>query len=139
MLSLMLIRAAFTAALALLAAPGEPVAEARVAAAGARAPAAAAWEIGPIIRGRNYSRGMPLQPTQGRGGAWYIDLPRPPGSVHYVTFPHGSLAGKSRIVMRYRIDAGRGVRIAPPSAPQGAGMLTLYFQRGGDNWSGRGR
>jgi hypothetical protein len=98
-----------------------------------------AWTIGPIIRGRNYSQGMPLHPSPHPRGGWYIDLPRPPDSVHYVTFAHGSLAGKSRIVMRYRIEAAPGVRIAPPSAPAGASMITLYFQRAGDNWSGRRR
>lgn len=98
-----------------------------------------AWVIGPVIRGRNYSEGMPLRPTPRRGGGWHIDLPRPPGSVHYVTFPHGSLAGKSRIVMRYRVEMDPGVRIAPPSSPLGASMITLYFQRTGDNWSGRRR
>jgi hypothetical protein len=98
-----------------------------------------AWTIGPIIRGRNYSQGMPLRPTPRRAGGWQIDLPRAPGSVHYVTFPHGSLAGKSRIVMRYRVEADPGVRIVPPSAPDGPSIITLYFQRGGDNWSGRGR
>ncbi len=98
-----------------------------------------AWVIGPVIRGRNHSQGVPLHPSPHRGGGWYIDLPRPPGSVHYVTFPHGSLAGKTRIRMRYRIEADRGVRIAPPSAPHWPGILTLYFQRGGDNWTARGR
>jgi hypothetical protein len=98
-----------------------------------------AWEIGPIIRGRNYSQGVPLRPTARRGGGWYIDLPRAGGSVHYVTFPHGSLAGKSRIVMRYRIEAARGVQIVPATAPQLPSIITLYFQRAADTWSGRGR
>ena len=98
---------------------------------------AARWEIGPIIRGRNYSQGMPLRPTQRRDGGFHIDLPRPPGSVHYVTFPHGPLTGKTRIVMRYRVEAEPGVRIAPPSSPGGPAMITLYFQRAGDTWSGR--
>ncbi|HET9427272.1 MAG TPA: hypothetical protein VFO69_02840 [Allosphingosinicella sp.] len=105
--------------------------------AAATTPAASAWQIGPIIRGRNYSVGMPLRPAARRGGGIQIDLPRAPGSAHYVTFPHGSLAGKSRIVMRYRVEAAPGVRIAPPSSPQGNGLITLYFQRAGDNWSGR--
>lgn len=95
------------------------------------------WTIGPIIRGRNYSRGAPLHPKPGRTG-WSIDLPRAPGSVHYVTFPHGSLAGKRRIVMRYRIDAAPGVEIRPITVPHLPSMLTLYFQRAGDNWSARG-
>lgn len=108
--------------------------------AGAANPAdAASWEIGPIIGGRNYSEGMPLHPAPRRGGGFQIDIPRAPGSVHYVTFRHGSLAGKKRIVMRYRVVTAPGVRIAPPSEPSGAAMLTLYFQRRGDDWSGRRR
>jgi hypothetical protein len=97
------------------------------------------WTIGPIIRGRNHSRGMPLHPSPRRGGGWFIDLPQAPGSAHYVTFRHGSLANKRRIRMRYRIEAAPGVRIAPPSAPSGPAVITPYFQRGGDNWTARGR
>ena len=109
------------------------------AAAAALAPDPSAWVIGPIIRGRNYSVGMPLHPTPRRGGGFHIDLPRAPGSVHYVTFPHGSLAGKRRIVMRYRVEADRGVRIEPTTVPSLPSMITLYFQRAGDNWTARGR
>jgi hypothetical protein len=100
---------------------------------------AASWTIGPIINGRNYSVNMPLHPTPRRGGGWEIDLPRNPGSVHYVAFPHGSLAGKSRIRMRYRIEADPGVRILPSTDPNLPSILTLYFQRAGDNWRARGR
>lgn len=107
-------------------------------AASATPPAASAWEIGPVIRGRNYSHGVTLHPAPAANGAWSIELPRAPGSVHYVTFPHGSLVGKQRIVMRYRIDLARGAEIRPITAPQLPSILTLYFQRGGDDWSGRG-
>lgn len=98
-----------------------------------------AWTIGPVIRGRNYSQGMPLHPSPRRGGGWYIDLPEAPGSVHYVTFHHGSLAGMRRIVMRYRVEADRGVEIVPSTPPPGPSIITLYFQRAGDRWTGRGR
>ncbi len=96
------------------------------------------WTIGPIIRGRNYSRGMPLRPTPRPGGGWQVELPQAPRSIHYVTFRHGSLAGKSRIVMRYRIEADPGVRIVPRTAPASPSMITLYVQRRGDDWSARG-
>lgn len=131
----MMIRAALVAAFALLAACGDGPAEA--APASVRDPGS--WVIGPVIRGRNYSHAMPLHPSPTRGGLWQIDLPQAPGSVHYITFPHGSLAGKTRIVMRYRIEAAPGVRILPRTAPALASMITPYFQRAGDNWSGRGR
>ncbi len=96
------------------------------------------WVIGPIIKGRSYSREMPMHPSAAPNGGLHIDLPQAPGSVHYVTFPHGSLAGKRRIVMRYRIEADRDVRILPRTSPGSPSIITLFFQRGGDNWSGRG-
>jgi hypothetical protein len=65
-------------------------------------------------------------------------LPRAPGSVHYVTFHHGTLAGKRHIEMRYRIEAAPGVRILPVTGPTLPSIITLYFQRRGDDWSGRG-
>lgn len=98
-----------------------------------------AWEIGPIIRARNYSVGMPLHPMQARRG-WHLDFPYPnagAGHAHYVTFNHGPLTGKRRIVMRYRIDAAPGVRFAPRETPALPATLSLYFQRRGDNWTGR--
>jgi len=109
-----------------------------LAAAPADATPASAWTVGPIVHGRNASRGVALHPSPGPGRGWHIDLPTAPGSVHYVTFRHGSLAGKSRILMRYRIEAAPGVRILPRTAPSMPSVITLYFQRGGDNWSGRG-
>jgi hypothetical protein len=98
-----------------------------------------AWTIGPIINGRSYSRLMPLRPSPGPGQAWHVNLPTAPGSLNAVTFRHGPLAGKRQIVMRYRIEAAPGVRIEPRTAPGGVGLITLYFQRSGDNWSASGR
>ena len=132
----MLFRAAAMFALSLA---GHGGGASATAASAAQAPAAGAWTIGPIIRGRNYSQGMPLHPRALRGGGFAIDLPQAPGSVHYVTFRHGSLAGKRRIVMRYRIEAAPGVRIVPRTNPAQASMITPFFQRSGDNWSARGR
>jgi hypothetical protein len=129
----MLVRTFLLAALALSAACGD------ASEASAAPREASAWTIGPIIGSRNYSVNMPLNPTPRRDGGWHIDLPRAPGSLHYVTFRHGSLAGKRRIVMRGRIEADAGVRILPSTAPQLPSMMTLYFQRAGDNWRGRGR
>lgn len=117
----------------------EPGVEPAIAAPASSVRDPSAWVIGPLIRGRNYSVGMPLHPTSGRNGTWHIDLPRQPGSVHYVTFPHGSLRGKTRIVMRYRIEAAPGVQVHASTAPGTPGIITPYFQRYGDNWTARGR
>jgi hypothetical protein len=97
------------------------------------------WVIGPIIGRRNYSVAMPLHPTPRRDGGFQIDLPQTLGSAHYVTFRHGSLAGKRRIRMRYRIEAAPGTRIVATSDPKYPGIITPYFQRFGDNWTARGR
>jgi hypothetical protein len=106
------------------------------------APSAADWEIGPWIRGKNYSVGMPDTPTPVKGGGWSFRFPGPTlddGHVHYLTFQHGALTGKKRIVMRYRIDAKPDVRFLAREIPQEPATISLYFQRGGDTWKAKGR
>ncbi|MXP14885.1 hypothetical protein GRI44_09020 [Altererythrobacter confluentis] len=102
-------------------------------------PAASQWEIGPIIRGRNYSVNMPATLSDTRDGPAF-DFPYPTaanGHVHYVTVPVRSLEGARRITLRYRIDAKPGTRFLAQESPGGDGTLSLYFQRGGDRWSAR--
>lgn len=102
---------------------------------------AAIWRIGPTIHGVNHSVGVPEIPLPHPEG-WYFDIPYPDanaGHVHYVTFHHGPLTGKRRLVLRYRIEADEGVVLHPRTAPGGGAMLTLYFQRKGDDWSGQGK
>lgn len=99
------------------------------------------WTIGPHIRGKNYSVGMPLQPAPTRNG-WAFDFPYPvrsAGHVHYVTYDPGSLAGKSRIVVRYRVDAGRDTRFVPQEHPELPGTVSMVIQQRGDNWKAKGR
>jgi hypothetical protein len=92
------------------------------------------WEIGPIIDGKNYSQNMPLHPTQTSDG-WAFDFPLQDG-VHYVTYKYGSLRGKTRIVMRYRIEADPGVVFLPKCCPQLLAQgPAVYFQKKGDDWS----
>ncbi|MEA3065105.1 MAG: hypothetical protein QOJ27_1551 [Sphingomonadales bacterium] len=133
----MISRATTLAALVLLGACGDNAQASAQPRAAASNPAT--WTVGPIIRGRNYSKGAALHPSPRRGGGFQIDLPRAPGSVHYVTFRHGPLTGKRRMVMRYRVEADPGVRFLAASDGKSAAMITLYFQRAGDNWSGRGQ
>lgn len=105
----------------------------------AAGPPAEAWEIGPIIRGKNYSRGMPLRPDDGRAGPSF-EIPGPTaanGHVHYLTIPTRPLAGARRITLKYRIDAAPGTRFVPQEVPGERAMLSLYFQRGGDSWTSR--
>lgn len=65
--------------------------------------------------------------------SFQLDIPQVgQGSVHYVTRPVGGLSGYSRIQMRYRVEMAEGTRIVPLKAPDAPSILTLYFQRAGD-------
>lgn len=101
---------------------------------------AANWEIGPDVRGVNYSVGMPLKPTPAGKRGWSFAFPYPnreAGHVHAVTYNSGPLINVSKIILRYRIDAARGVRFEPQESPSQVGTVSLYFQRRGDNWSAK--
>jgi hypothetical protein len=102
-----------------------------------------AWEIGPITPTQNYSVNMPLSPSPHPDG-WSFDIPYPnaeAGHVHYVTFKHGPLTGKTRIVLRYRLEMADRVQLVPTKEQPNSypSILTLYFQRRDDDWSGRGK
>jgi len=91
------------------------------------------WQAGPIISGKNYSSPISVDPS----GSFSFPLTAP--GVHYVTRP-GSLKGKSRIILRYRIEAEPNVKFMPTKAPMAPSIgPVLYFQRAGDDWSGRGK
>jgi hypothetical protein len=105
----------------------------------AETPRAAAWEIGPWIKGKNYSVGMPLHPSP-EGDGWSFRFPhssRTAGHVHYVTYDPGSLAGKSRIVVRYRVNARPGTQFLPQENQEEPATVSLFFQRRGDTWTAR--
>lgn len=103
-------------------------------------PGAEAWEIGPNVRGRNYSVGMPAHPRPGPGGSLVMDFPiAGAGEVDALTTAVGALAGARQITLRYRIDAARGTRFVAVEAPHQPATVSLYFQQAGDNWSARGR
>jgi hypothetical protein len=97
------------------------------------------WEIGPIINGSDFSAGMPSQPTQTADG-WSFDFPLQGGSVHYLTFRYGALAGKTHIVMHYRVEADPSVQFLPTCCATLPSIgPTLYFQERGDDWQGDGK
>jgi hypothetical protein len=61
-----------------------------------------------------------------------VDIPTE-GKANYVT-RKCDLVGKDRIELTFSIDAP----ILSATPPIGPGLVTLYFQRDGDDWSGRG-
>ena len=92
-----------------------------------------AWEIGPIINGRNHSVGV-SRPSHFKDGWGFTINSR--AEPHYVTFRHGSLRGKTQIRMRFRVDGPGGAIIHGAKCPLGSpSAVTLYFQRGGDDWA----
>ena len=94
------------------------------------------WEIGPIINGRNYSLGLRGPSRTGGGIALTIS---PNAEPHYVTFRNGSLRGKTRIRMRYRVEGPRGAVIYGANCSTGSSSaVTLYFQREDDDWTSDG-
>ena len=96
------------------------------------------WRIGPIIRGANYSPGMPSRPTM-QGAGWYFDFPTIPTShVHYLQwFNPPSLVGKREIVIRFTVTGGGFV---PKEFPDGRpATVSLMIQRKGDDWSAIGK
>ncbi|MCT2558471.1 hypothetical protein N0B51_05710 [Tsuneonella sp. YG55] len=108
------------------------------AVAAAAPPPASAWQIGPVIRGKNYSINMPATMQPGPNGPWFAFPLRGQGEVHYVTLPVGSLKGARSISLRYRIDAAPGTRLVAANG-SASGTFGLAIQRTGDNWSARGR
>ncbi len=116
------------------------ISAATVPAALAAMPPAEAWEIGPMVRGQNYSVGMPAHPKAGPNGSLAIDLPLAgAGQVDALTVEVGPLNGVRQITMHYRIDAAPGTRFVADEMPSEPATVSLYFQRAGDDWSGRGR
>jgi hypothetical protein len=94
-----------------------------------------AWSIGPIIRGQNYSVGMPASPTP-IGAGWLIQFPMGANThVDYVQWHRvPSLVGVKQVVMRYEVT-GSGFVAHGATTPATVG---LCFQRRGDDWSGVG-
>jgi hypothetical protein len=92
----------------------------------------ARWEIGPIIRGKSYSPGMPSRPTAA-GSGWSFTFP-PPDGVHYVTTRlSGSPMGHGEVKVRFSIA---GPERLVPTQGDPPDRMRLFLQRRGDDWSG---
>ena len=103
-------------------------------------PVTGVWEIGPIIDGKSVSKGTPPYASKGLDG-YSFEIPYPDGAaghVHQVTKAADGLADATSITLRYRIEAAPGTVIEPVTAPGSPSMLSLFFQRRGDDWSAKG-
>lgn len=110
-----------------------------LAVAGQAAANASGWEIGPIVKGRSLSPGMPRTLDNGRNGPGFDFSTSPRAHVHYVSTPSGSLENARSVTLRYRIDAREGTRFIAQAHPDKTPGITLYFQQRGDNWTAKGR
>ena len=81
-------------------------------------PPAEAWDIGPIVMGRNYSVGMPAHPQAAPGGAVRFAFPQSGrGQVDAMTTAIGPLDRARTITIRYRVDAAPGTRFVADETP----------------------
>jgi hypothetical protein len=88
------------------------------------------WEVGPIIGRTNYSSGFSAEITP----EGYTLVVPTNGSLNYVVRP-GSLIGKNRIVLRYRVVLDEGVKLLPKCCPQSMSIgPTLYFATSDNDW-----
>lgn len=106
-------------------------------AAGVATAGSSIWEIGPIVKGRSLSPGMPAAMDETRAGPVFDFSTSPRAHVHYVTRPTSSLEGARSITLKYRIDARPGTRFIAQQHPEKTPGITLYFQRRGDNWTAK--
>lgn len=103
-------------------------------------PPAEEWEIGPWVRGHNYSVGMPSHPSPGPQGSLVMEFPTAgSGQVDALTTAVGPLAGAREITLRYRVDVAPGTQFVADETPDEPATVSIYFQQARDNWSGSGR
>lgn len=106
----------------------------------AEIPPAAQWDIGPWVRGRNYSVGMPAHPSPGPNGTVSFAFPvAGSGEIDAMTTPAYPLDGARQFTLRYRIDAPGGTRFVPSETPDQTATVSLYFQRARDTWTAKGK
>lgn len=108
---------------------------------------AAAWFIGPDLKGyaggafgvEHRSPNMPTHPlAHPEGLTFQFPVGWGRGHVNYLTFNHGPLTGKTRIVARFRIEGPAGLAFVNDTGGQNA-AVTAHFQQRSDDWSGIGK
>ena len=89
--------------------------------------------LGPIIGGRNYTKGVTLE-----GRSFKFPYPhRDAGHVHALVQPVQSVAGK--LTCKWSIAANAGTTIHPQESPDAVGEISLMIQRKGDDYNAKGK
>lgn len=96
------------------------------------------WQIGPVINGTNYSKGLPTKAKVEPGAVISFPISQT-AEPHYVTIPTGSLATKKEIKATFKIEGSPTALIYGAGCPEtSVSALTLYFQRKDDDWQKNG-
>ncbi len=95
---------------------------------------AAGWIAGPTINGFNRSVGTWLTDEE---NCLVVNIPSPnaeAGTANYITRYVGGLADASAIYIDFELVAPPGTKLLPRDGSNLPSLLTIYFQRTGDNW-----
>lgn len=94
------------------------------------------WFFGPLVKGKNYSKGMPESPTP-QGTGWTMSFPDVNGEVDaVVNFNPPSLVGAKGVTLHYSVTGSGFLASTENNVP---GRVGIVLQRKGDNWSGSGQ
>lgn len=109
------------------------MAQAKKKPSGGSLPPTELWSVGPIINGKNSSKGFTVLPTPA-GALFAFQFPGPTGKAGYITKRGVSLTGKSLIRLKLRIEGAGVFDAAGDDVPPC--HFRPYFQRRGDDWQG---
>lgn len=94
-------------------------------------PPASQWTI-------SYSEGTPPTLTPQPGGGYSVLIPPAPGSIHYVSRTTSPLPAGATIRLSFLLT-GTGIALPKAGTDTPPATVRLYFQRTGDDLSGRGQ
>src|SRR5688572_26565602 len=88
------------------------------------------WYIGPRIRGKNYSKNLPLYPEK-TSTMWKVTLDKPDQELDYITRSENSLKGVAAIRVKARVEGS----FYQAEAPDHPATVSIILQRKGDDWT----
>ena len=97
------------------------------------------WYFGPIIKGKNWSKGMPKRPDFTPDPSRILEFEMPVGigaEVDYLVGDPITLTGKDKLLFAFDYQGPEPYPVEGPSAPATA---TICLMRRGDNWSAKGK
>lgn len=92
------------------------------------------WTYGPTINGVNRSAGTWLSDEN---GGFAVNIPSPngqAGTANYITRSTNGLSEAKAVYIDFEVIAAPGTKLKPRDGSDFPSLLTLYFQRAGDNW-----